>query len=86
VASCNCGHSVLTTAVRKFFTLIILLNILGLDFAIMGVWTYARRYMATLVLGHLLTAVLVRNELFGRFLYLLVNKLFAKVREDLGTT
>ncbi|KAH9976187.1 hypothetical protein BGW80DRAFT_1203161 [Lactifluus volemus] len=63
---------------RKFFTLIILLNILGLDFAIMGVWTYARRYMATLVLGHLLTAVLVRNELFGRFLYLLVNKLFAK--------
>jgi hypothetical protein len=85
VASGYCGHSVLTSAVRKFFTLIVLLNILGLDFAIMGAWNYARRYMAALVLGHLLTAILVRNELFGRFLYLLVNKLFAKVREELGT-
>jgi hypothetical protein len=32
-----------------------------------------------MVLGNLLTAILVRNEVFGRFVYLLVNKLFAKV-------
>jgi hypothetical protein len=51
----------------------------------MDAWNYPRRYMAALVLGYLLIAVLVLNELFGRFLYLLVNKLFAKVRRARDT-
>jgi hypothetical protein len=49
-------------------------------------WTYPRRYTAALVLGNLLIAVLVRNELFGRFLYLLANKSFAKVHGALDIT
>jgi hypothetical protein len=73
-----------TFAVRKFFTFIVLLNIFGIIIVTMDAWNYPRRYMAALVLGHLLTAVLMRNELFGRFLYLLINKSFAKVRGALG--
>ena len=46
---------------------------------ISGAWTYPRRYTSALVLGNLLTAILVRNELFGRCLYLFVNTSFAKV-------
>lgn len=34
-----------------------------------------------MVLGNLYVAILIRNELFGRCLYLLVNTLFAKVRK-----
>ncbi|KAI0251147.1 hypothetical protein BJV78DRAFT_490380 [Lactifluus subvellereus] len=63
---------------RKLFTFIVLLNIIGLILVIMDAWNYPRRHMTALALGHLLIAVLVRNELFGRFLYLLVNKSFAK--------
>jgi len=66
--------------IRKFFTFIVLLNIAGLILAIVGVWQYPRKYTGALALGNLLAAILVRNELFCRFLYLLVNKLFAKVR------
>jgi hypothetical protein len=55
------------------------MNTIGLIFAAANVWTYPRRYTASLVLGNLLAAVLVRNELFGRFLYLFVNTCFAKV-------
>ena len=65
--------------VRKFFTFIVLLNIVGLTLAILDVWPYPRSYTDALALGNLLTAILVRNELFGRVLYLLVNRLFAKV-------
>jgi hypothetical protein len=69
--------------IRKFFTFIALLNLAGLIVAIMDVWPYPRNYTDALVLGNLLTAILVRNELFGRLLYLLVNNLFAKVRRIL---
>jgi hypothetical protein len=65
--------------IRKLFTFIVLLNIVGLVVAIVDVWPYPRNYTDALILGNLLTAILVRNELFGRFLYLLVNKLFARV-------
>lgn len=69
--------------IRKLFTFIVLLNLAGLVVAIKDVWPYPRNYTDALVLGNLLAAVLVRNELFGRFLYLLVNKLFARVSENL---
>jgi hypothetical protein len=66
--------------IRKFFTLIVLLNLSGLILTIVDVWQYPRKYTGALALGNLLAAILVRNELFCRFLYLLANKLFAKVR------
>jgi hypothetical protein len=65
--------------IRKLFTFIVLLNLAGLVVAIMDVWPYPRNYTDAMILGNLLTAILVRNELFGRFAYLLVNKLFARV-------
>lgn len=64
----------------KFFTFVVTLNAIGILLAATKVWTYPRHYTGALVLGNLLTAILVRNELFGRFLYLTVNTLFAKVR------
>ncbi|KAA1470570.1 hypothetical protein DENSPDRAFT_818230 [Dentipellis sp. KUC8613] len=63
---------------RKFYTFIVLVNGIGLLLAIIGTWQYPRRYTGALVLGNLLTAILMRNELFGRLLYLIVNTLFAK--------
>lgn len=64
---------------RKFFTFIITLNGIGLLLAALNIWTYPRHYTGALVLGNLLFAILMRNEAFGRLLYLFVNKSFAKV-------
>jgi hypothetical protein len=55
------------------------LNLIGLLLAATGTWQYPRRYTGAFVLGNLQCAILMRNELFGRFLYLVVNTLFAKV-------
>ena len=64
---------------RKFFTFVITLNGIGLLLAALNIWTYPRHYTGAFILGNLLTAILVRNELFGRFLYLIINTCFAKV-------
>ena len=45
------------------------------------VWHYPKKYTGGLVLGNLLAAIMMRNELFGRLLYLIVNTCFAKVRD-----
>ncbi|KAJ7928454.1 hypothetical protein B0H13DRAFT_2652929 [Mycena leptocephala] len=63
---------------RKFYTLTVTLNLIGLLLAATGTWQYPRRYTGAFVLGNLQCAILMRNELFGRFLYLVVNTLFAK--------
>ncbi|GJJ08479.1 hypothetical protein Clacol_002697 [Clathrus columnatus] len=63
---------------RKFFTFVMTLNLTGVVLAATGHFPYARKYTGALVLGNLYAAILVRNELFGRFLYLIVNTLFAK--------
>lgn len=63
---------------RKFFTVVVTLNAIGLLLAALNVWTYPRHYTGAFILGNLLTAILVRNELFGRFLYLVINTCFAK--------
>ena len=55
-------------------------NGVGLLLAALNIWTYPRRYTGAFVLGNLLFAILMRNELFGRILYMFVNKAFAKVR------
>jgi len=72
--------------IRKFFTIIVTFNLVGLILAIQDVWQYPWGYSSPLCLGNLLVAILVRNELFGRILYLLVNKLFAKVRSGILIT
>lgn len=64
---------------RKFFTFVVTLNAVGLLLAASNVWKYPRNDTSALILGNLLAAILVRNELFGRFLYLVVNTCFAKV-------
>jgi hypothetical protein len=68
-----------TLYLSKFFTFIVTLNVIGIFLAIFNVWRYPRNYTSAFVLGNLLVAILMRNELFGRFLYLVVNTLFAKV-------
>lgn len=64
---------------RKFFVFTLTINLTGIVLAASGHWPYAVRYMSALILGNIHVSVLVRNELFGRFLYLVVNTLFAKV-------
>lgn len=59
-------------------------NLVALFLAISGTWTYPRRYTGAFVLGNFLMAILMRNELFGRFLYLFVNTFFAKVGSALS--
>jgi hypothetical protein len=55
---------------RKFFTFIILLNMVGIIMTALGRFPYAENHLGALVLGNLLSAVLFRNELWMRFLYL----------------
>ncbi|KAF8967953.1 hypothetical protein BDZ97DRAFT_1655773 [Flammula alnicola] len=63
---------------RKFFTVVMTVNLISIGLAIANIWKYPRNYTGAFVLGNLLVAILMRNELFGRFLYLLINTLFAK--------
>lgn len=69
----------LTIIFSKFFTFVLTLNLIGMVLAADGRWMYPRYYSAGCVLGNLCVAILMRNELFGRILYLTVNTLFAKV-------
>jgi len=54
---------------RKFFTFVTLLNLAGLIMTSLGRFPYAENHLGALVLGNLLCAILMRNELFVRFLY-----------------
>lgn len=54
---------------RRFFTFVTLLNLVGIILAAVGRFTYAENHLGALVLGNLLCAILMRNELFLRFLY-----------------
>lgn len=55
---------------RQFFTFIILLNLAGIILAGLGKFPYAQNHLGAMVLGNLLFAVLMRNELFLRLLYM----------------
>jgi hypothetical protein len=55
---------------RRFFTLITVLNLVGIIMAALGRFSYAENHLGALVLGNLLCAILMRNELFIRFLYM----------------
>ncbi|KAL2268045.1 hypothetical protein VTJ83DRAFT_2891 [Remersonia thermophila] len=56
---------------RKFFTFVTLFNLVGIIMAAIGRFPYAENHLGAIVLGNLLMAVLMRNELFLRFLYLI---------------
>lgn len=55
---------------RKFFTFVTLLNLTGIIMAALGRFPYAENHLGALVLGNLLCAILFRNELWMRFLYM----------------
>ncbi|KAK3316857.1 hypothetical protein B0H66DRAFT_306716 [Apodospora peruviana] len=55
---------------RKFFTFVTLLNLTGIILAALGRFPYAENHLGALVLGNLLMAILMRNELFLRVLYI----------------
>jgi hypothetical protein len=63
---------------RKFYFTVCIFNGVGILLAISNVWEYPRKYTGAFILGNLVTAILMRNELFGRILYLVVNTLLAK--------
>jgi hypothetical protein len=55
---------------KKFFTFVTLLNLVGIIMAALGRFRYANEHLGALVLGNLLMAILMRNELFLRCLYI----------------
>ena len=55
---------------RKFFIFTTLLNFIGIVLASLGRFQYAENHLGALVLGNLLFAVLMRNELLLRVLYM----------------
>ncbi|CCO32684.1 hypothetical protein BN14_06747 [Rhizoctonia solani AG-1 IB] len=63
---------------RKFFTFIILFELAGMIAAGLGHFPYAHENTGGIIIGNILAGVIVRNELFGRLLYLIVNTFFAK--------
>ena len=52
---------------------------IGLGLAASGHWPYAIKYNGAMAVANFNFAILMRNEIFGRLLYLFVNTLFAKV-------
>ncbi len=54
---------------RKFFTFVTTLNLTGIVLTACGRFPYAENHLGALVLGNLLCAILMRNELFLRILY-----------------
>lgn len=56
---------------RRFFVFCVTFNGIGLVLAALDKFPYARNHLGALVLGNLLMAILMRNELFLRFLYLI---------------
>lgn len=67
---------------RKFFTLATLLNGTAITLTAAGRFPYAEEHLGAVVLGNLLCAILVRNELFLRILYTLSIYSLRQVRES----
>ena len=58
---------------------------IGLGLAASGHWPYAVKYGGAMAVANFNFAILMRNEIFGRLLYLFVNTLFAKVSLSSGS-
>jgi hypothetical protein len=52
---------------------------IGLGLTATGHWPYGAQYSGAIVVANFNVAILMRNEVFGRLLYLFVNTFFAKV-------
>ncbi|CDO70704.1 hypothetical protein BN946_scf184798.g19 [Trametes cinnabarina] len=63
---------------RKLFTLAFSINMIMFGFAVSGHWPYAVKFAGAFAVANFNVSILVRNEIFGRVLYFLVNTLFAK--------
>ncbi|KAI0083990.1 hypothetical protein BDY19DRAFT_998077 [Irpex rosettiformis] len=63
---------------RKLFTIAFSLNMIGLGLAASGHFPYARKYAGAFAVANFNFSILMRNEIFGRLLYLFVNTCFAK--------
>ncbi|KAF4344542.1 non-ribosomal peptide synthetase [Fusarium beomiforme] len=55
---------------KKLFTIVIILNLVGMILTSVGEFPYAQNHLGAMVLGNLLFAILMRNELFFRILYM----------------
>jgi hypothetical protein len=66
--------------IRKFFTFCFGFNMIGLALAASGHFPYGVTFNGAIVVANFNMAILMRNEVFGRLLYLVINTLFAKVR------
>ncbi|KAG8932543.1 hypothetical protein FRC01_013313 [Tulasnella sp. 417] len=71
---------------RKFFTVVVTFNFISIVLTCLGRFPYAQKNVGGFILGNLCTAVLMRNELFGRLLYLIANTLLAKACQNLVST
>ncbi|EKM82963.1 hypothetical protein AGABI1DRAFT_111490 [Agaricus bisporus var. burnettii JB137-S8] len=63
---------------RKFFVFVVAFNLTGLIISACEDFPYAHQYAGTIAVANLNFAVLMRNEIFGRALYLFFNTFFAK--------
>lgn len=63
----------------KLFTFVFTINMIGIGLAASGHFPYAVKYNGAMAVANFNFAILMRNEIFGRLLYLFVNTLFAKV-------
>lgn len=63
----------------KLFTFCFSLNMIGIGLAASGHFPYAVKYNGAMAVANFNFAILMRNEIFGRLLYLFVNTCFAKV-------
>ena len=70
-------------AYRQLFIFVVLFNTLGMILAILEEFPYAQGRPGALVLGNLLFAVLMRNELLLRGLYMLAIYSLRDVRTPL---
>lgn len=55
---------------KRLFTLVVTLNLVGIILTSVGQFQYAQDHLGSMVLGNLLFAILMRNELFFRILYM----------------
>ena len=58
---------------------IVSLELAGMIAAGAGKFPYAHNNTGGIIIGNILAGVVVRNEVFGRMLYIVINGLFAKV-------
>ncbi|KXN82504.1 hypothetical protein AN958_02355 [Leucoagaricus sp. SymC.cos] len=63
---------------RKLFVFSFVFNIIGLGLAAGGHFPYAVKYAGSIAVANFNFSVLMRNEIFGRCLYLFFNTFFAK--------